>query len=127
MAISLGGGSSVKAEPNVTPLVDVMLVLLIIFLLLLGLLLSLGSGGRSGLGLLLLLGRRSILESLLSVLNGAEDVLESRLVDDGLEVANDVGELLAEFSIDVDGNGALDQGSDGDVGKGNAFRDEESS
>jgi biopolymer transport protein TolR len=27
-----GGGSSVKAEPNVTPLVDVMLVLLIIFM-----------------------------------------------------------------------------------------------
>lgn len=32
MAISTGGGSSVKAEPNVTPLVDVMLVLLIIFM-----------------------------------------------------------------------------------------------
>lgn len=33
MAMSAGGGgSSVKAEPNVTPLVDVMLVLLIIFM-----------------------------------------------------------------------------------------------
>src|ERR671933_2621193 len=31
MAVSTGG-SSVKAEPNVTPLVDVMLVLLIIFM-----------------------------------------------------------------------------------------------
>jgi biopolymer transport protein ExbD len=30
--MSTGGGSSVKAEPNVTPLVDVMLVLLIIFM-----------------------------------------------------------------------------------------------
>jgi len=32
MSMSTGGGSSVKAEPNVTPLVDVMLVLLIIFM-----------------------------------------------------------------------------------------------
>lgn len=32
MSISTGGGSGVKAEPNVTPLVDVMLVLLIIFM-----------------------------------------------------------------------------------------------
>lgn len=32
MAISTGGGGGVKAEPNVTPLVDVMLVLLIIFM-----------------------------------------------------------------------------------------------
>ena len=32
MGMSTGGGSSVKAEPNVTPLVDVMLVLLIIFM-----------------------------------------------------------------------------------------------
>jgi biopolymer transport protein ExbD len=30
--MSAGGGGSVKAEPNVTPLVDVMLVLLIIFM-----------------------------------------------------------------------------------------------
>src|SRR5512147_435540 len=33
MAMSTGGGSSVKAEPNVTPLIDVMLVLLIIFMI----------------------------------------------------------------------------------------------
>ena len=33
MAISTGGGASVKAEPNVTPMIDVMLVLLIIFML----------------------------------------------------------------------------------------------
>ena len=32
MGMSTGGGSAVKAEPNVTPLVDVMLVLLIIFM-----------------------------------------------------------------------------------------------
>ena len=32
MGMSTGGGGSVKAEPNVTPLVDVMLVLLIIFM-----------------------------------------------------------------------------------------------
>src|SRR5919199_3524314 len=32
MGMSSSGGSSVKAEPNVTPLVDVMLVLLIIFM-----------------------------------------------------------------------------------------------
>ncbi|HEU4641751.1 MAG TPA: biopolymer transporter ExbD [Gemmatimonadaceae bacterium] len=33
MAMSTGGGSGVKAEPNVTPLIDVMLVLLIIFMI----------------------------------------------------------------------------------------------
>jgi biopolymer transport protein ExbD len=33
MAMSAGGGTSVKAEPNVTPLIDVMLVLLIIFMI----------------------------------------------------------------------------------------------
>jgi biopolymer transport protein ExbD len=33
MAMSTGGSGSVKAEPNVTPMIDVMLVLLIIFML----------------------------------------------------------------------------------------------
>ncbi len=33
MAMSTGGGEGVKAEPNVTPMIDVMLVLLIIFML----------------------------------------------------------------------------------------------
>ena len=33
MAMSTGGGSNVKAEPNVTPMIDVMLVLLIIFMI----------------------------------------------------------------------------------------------
>ena len=33
MAMSMGTGGSVKAEPNVTPMIDVMLVLLIIFML----------------------------------------------------------------------------------------------
>jgi len=33
MAMSTGGGSAVKAEPNVTPMIDVMLVLLIIFMI----------------------------------------------------------------------------------------------
>jgi biopolymer transport protein ExbD len=33
MAISMGGGQAVKAEPNVTPMIDVMLVLLIIFMI----------------------------------------------------------------------------------------------
>ena len=33
MSISISGGGSVKAEPNVTPMIDVMLVLLIIFML----------------------------------------------------------------------------------------------
>jgi len=32
MAMSSGGGGGVKAEPNVTPMIDVMLVLLIIFM-----------------------------------------------------------------------------------------------
>ena len=32
MSMSMGGGPSVKAEPNVTPMIDVMLVLLIIFM-----------------------------------------------------------------------------------------------
>ena len=35
-----GGGTSVKAEPNVTPLVDVMLVLLIIFMVIIPTLMS---------------------------------------------------------------------------------------
>jgi biopolymer transport protein TolR len=33
MAMSMGGGQAVKAEPNVTPMIDVMLVLLIIFMI----------------------------------------------------------------------------------------------
>src|SRR6476660_5727856 len=33
MAMSAGGKGGVKAEPNVTPMIDVMLVLLIIFML----------------------------------------------------------------------------------------------
>ena len=33
MAMSVGGGGSVKAEPNVVPMIDIMLVLLIIFML----------------------------------------------------------------------------------------------
>ena len=33
MAMSTGGGGGVKAEPNVTPMIDVMLVLLIIFMI----------------------------------------------------------------------------------------------
>ena len=33
MAISLGSGSDVKAEPNVVPMIDIMLVLLIIFMI----------------------------------------------------------------------------------------------
>jgi biopolymer transport protein ExbD len=33
MGMSAGGGSGVKAEPNVTPMIDVMLVLLIIFMI----------------------------------------------------------------------------------------------
>ena len=33
MGMSAGGGTGVKAEPNVTPMIDVMLVLLIIFMI----------------------------------------------------------------------------------------------
>ncbi len=33
MAMAGGGGSGVKAEPNVTPMIDVMLVLLVIFMI----------------------------------------------------------------------------------------------
>ena len=33
MGMSAGGGGGVKAEPNVTPMIDVMLVLLIIFMI----------------------------------------------------------------------------------------------
>ena len=40
MAISTGGGGGVKAEPNVTPMIDVMLVLLIIFMLIVPALMS---------------------------------------------------------------------------------------
>jgi biopolymer transport protein TolR len=40
MAISTGGGGGVKAEPNVTPMIDVMLVLLIIFMIIVPALMS---------------------------------------------------------------------------------------
>jgi biopolymer transport protein ExbD len=33
MAFSVGGGGSVRAEPNVVPMIDIMLVLLIIFMI----------------------------------------------------------------------------------------------
>ena len=33
MGMSTGGGSGVKADPNVTPMIDVMLVLLVIFMI----------------------------------------------------------------------------------------------
>ncbi len=33
MSMSAGGGAAIKAEPNVTPMIDVMLVLLIIFMI----------------------------------------------------------------------------------------------
>ena len=33
MGMSTGGGGNIKAEPNVTPMIDVMLVLLIIFMI----------------------------------------------------------------------------------------------
>ena len=33
MSMSMGGGPAIKAEPNVTPMIDVMLVLLIIFMI----------------------------------------------------------------------------------------------
>jgi biopolymer transport protein ExbD len=33
MAMSVGGGDSVKSEPNVVPMIDIMLVLLIIFMI----------------------------------------------------------------------------------------------
>ncbi len=33
MGMSVGGGGSIKAEPNVVPMIDIMLVLLIIFML----------------------------------------------------------------------------------------------
>ena len=33
MSMSTGGGTGIKAEPNVTPMIDVMLVLLIIFMI----------------------------------------------------------------------------------------------
>jgi biopolymer transport protein TolR len=40
MAMAVSGGGSVKAEPNVTPMIDVMLVLLIIFMLIVPALMS---------------------------------------------------------------------------------------
>jgi biopolymer transport protein ExbD len=40
MSMSAGGGSGVKAEPNVTPMIDVMLVLLIIFMIVIPALMS---------------------------------------------------------------------------------------
>ena len=86
---------------------------------------GLGDGRRSGLSLLLLLGGRSVRECLLDVLCLAEDVLQLGLVDDGLEVTNDVGELSTEGRVDGDGKRALNDRRNGDIGKGNALGDKE--
>ena len=99
----------------------------IVLLLILNLLrlLSLGSRGRRGLGLLLLLRERNILQRLLGVLDGAEGLLHGGLVHNSLEVADDIRKLGAEGRIDRDGNGALDDRGDGDVGKRDALSDKE--
>ncbi len=102
---------------------DVVLLFVLLNLLLLR---SLGSGGSGGLSLLLLLGRGSESERLLDVLSLAEDGLQGGLVNDGLEVADDVGELSAEGSIESDGESALDDGGDGNVSERDAFANEES-
>lgn len=60
------------------------------------LLLRLGcSRCSSGLGFLLLFRRRGILQSLFDILDRFEDIFQRRLVDDGLEMAEDVGDLCA--------------------------------
>jgi hypothetical protein len=101
------------------------ILLLIVSSLGLGLLLSLGGSRSSGGGRLLLLGRGDKLDGLLGVLCLAEDGGELGLVDDGLEVADEMGELGTERGIDGGGDSALDDGGDEDIGKGDALADEE--
>lgn len=65
------------------------------------------------------------MDGLLSVGSLSEDCLEIRLVDDGLEVTDCVGELGAESSVDSGSNGFLDNASDEDISEGDALADKE--
>jgi len=71
------------------------LFLLLIGLLGLGLLLCLGSRGRSGFYILLLLWWRGELDSLLRVCNLSENWLQLWLINDGLKMTNEVREFGA--------------------------------
>ena len=48
------------------------------------------------------------------------------LVDNGLEVTDDVGELGTEGGVEGDGKCTLDDRGHGDIGEGDALRDKES-
>ena len=61
------------------------------------------------------------MKSFLNVRDGAKDILKSRLVDNGLQMANDVGELCAERGIDGEGGKAVDNRSKSNIGKSDAF------
>lgn len=119
-----GLGERVKRVLGLGLLGNKGLVIIIVLLLLLGLLLSLGSGGSSGLGLLLLLWWGNELESLLGPLNLAPDVLHGGVVEDGLGVTDDVGELRAELSVEDDGGSTEDDRGDRDIRKGDTLSDE---
>ena len=121
LKVERGFREQVKRVLSLGLLRNEVIILIIVLLLLLGLLLSLRGRSSSGLGLLLLLGRRYKLESLLGVLDRAEDLLECRLVDDGLGVTENVGELLARLSIENNSACALNDGCEGDISKGNAL------
>ena len=69
----------------------------------------------------LLLGGRGILNRFLNVLDGPEDIFESRLVDNGLHMANDIGELCAKGGVDGEGGKAVDNRSKSNIGKSDAF------
>ena len=70
----------------------------------------------------LLLGGRGILNRFLNVLDGPEDIFESRLVDNGLHMANDIGELCAKGGVDGEGDKGMDNRSETNISKSDAFR-----
>jgi hypothetical protein len=87
-----------------------------------GLLLGLGAG----LDLLLLLGGWDELEGFLNVRGRLVDRRELGLVDNGLEVADEVGDLGADGGVESDHGSTLDRRGDGKISEGDALSDEES-
>lgn len=117
-------GKGVKGVLRLRLLLGDVVILLLLNLLLLRLL-SLRRGSSSGLRFLLLLRRGSESQRLLDVLRLAEDGLQRGLIDNGLEVADNVGKLGAEGGIKGNGESTLNDGCDGDVGQRDALANEE--
>jgi hypothetical protein len=86
--------------------------------------LCLGCCGRWGwLGFLFLLGRGCVLHGLFCERGFTVDVLEFRVVDDGVEVAHEVRVLGAGGSVSGDRDCELDVCCYGEIGESDAFSD----